>query len=240
MPPFGVSMGLQAPKPASSGPPVPGYTLWLDATYSGNTDSTWVDQSGNGYNATLTSGTAPVLTPNAVNGKAAYLFSGPGTSTLMQTPALPALTAPCGFAVFIVFQCSNTSLQTSVVDANFDLCYSIEYGSSYGPEFWVGGSDYLAGGTTDTSTHCLAMTYDSVSGNRSCYLDGTLLNTTTIAGSSLPSQPRTIGCFHSYSGVTWAGHICAVLEYDSETGPALTNTQITDTSAFLQGEWAFP
>jgi hypothetical protein len=66
-------------------PPVPGYDLWLDANYAGNTDSDWVDQSGNGYDATGGSGWA--IVPDAVNGLSAYQNSDPADYPGMVTPA---------------------------------------------------------------------------------------------------------------------------------------------------------
>jgi hypothetical protein len=69
---------LSAVSPAfADGPATSGLSLWLESNQGLATDgSSWLDQSGNGHDATALPGQNPTVIPNAINGLPAVQFSG--------------------------------------------------------------------------------------------------------------------------------------------------------------------
>jgi hypothetical protein len=218
------------------GPPVSGYTIWLNAPYASNTSTTWHDLSGNGYNVTVAGGTAPVLSVAAINGLAAYTFAGTTTYTLFETGAVPQASA--NFAVFVAFRCTNTALYSGPADANYVYDWSMQYSTTWGPEYWSAGSDYLSSGSTNTGPHVMALTRSSVSGQATAWLDGTALSTYTAnAPYSGLAAPRVIGNF-GYNSQTFNGAVGEFIEYDLST--ALTTAQINSINSYLISKWGAP
>ena len=74
----------------------------------GDAVTAWADQSGNGRDVTSVSGTAPVYSSNAVNGKAAVRFDG--TGNLLASFSENTISTSAGTTVFVVFQTTSTSL----------------------------------------------------------------------------------------------------------------------------------
>ena len=127
---------------------IPGLTLWLDAadqstmTLSGSSVTTWRDKSGNGYNATVTSGAnAPILSGNSIQFRAASsqsldIAQGFGTSLVDTTLILffvgQRVTAS-GFHFFLsgATTDNNRVMQTGFFNDNMSLnIYSTEFNTA--------------------------------------------------------------------------------------------------------------
>ena len=213
-----------------AGLPVAGATVWFDATKSGNTNSTWYDSSGNGHTATVASGTVPTLTPSAINGKSAYLFVS-ANNTRMGTAAFPSNT---NVSVFVAFKLTNTTPYAALIDVSYSANYSMEYSSTYGPEFWWASADYLNYTATDLNTHIMAMTAKSGAGGYVSYLDGIALNTASGGTGSTTSYIRAIGWFSSYgAGNTISGYLGEIVEYPF----VLTTAQFKSVDEYLGTKW---
>ena len=89
----------------------------VTADGSGNV-SQWNDQSGNGNNATITTGTQPTVTSAAINGLPAIHFDG--TSNLLEIPFNPTLVANRDFTFSIVL--SADVADPGVVQGPVSMC----------------------------------------------------------------------------------------------------------------------
>jgi hypothetical protein len=220
--------------------------MWLDGDFASNTNTTWVDRTGNGNSAVATpasgsspplGASAPVLTPAAVNGRQAYAWSAANHS-YMNVPAFAA--GPTGCTVFAVFKSSSAGLigYQASIDAFYSKTYSLEYssGSGFGVEFWWVGVDYLGnfsgGPAVDTNTHVMVMNV-TVGTGWSCAIDGTSLATGLFANAPVNPTIRYIGYFESFSQDTWDGYLCEFLEYDF----ALTPLQQAQNVTGLKAKW---
>ena len=213
-----------------SGPtcvPVAGYSFWVDATYPGNTNATWLDITSPPHNATVPSGAAPVLTPAAINGNAAYLFTS-GSSSRLQTVAFAGNAAT---TVFVAFQLTSTTPYAALIDTAYTSNYTLMYTSSYGAETWFVGADYLDT-SANTSAHILAIRATSGTNNFISYLDGVPHAVTASAGST-SALARSIGWWASYNAVSITGYIGEIVEYPSVLSP----TDFTTVNEYLGTKW---
>jgi len=228
---LGPVLSITPPAAAPVGPPVTGYSLWLDATYASNTNSVWYDQSGGGHNATPTSH-APVLTANAVNGNQCYAVGSTKTGSAYTDLATPSFARVNPVTVFVVFQAITTTTYAGPIDCGYSSQYSIQYSSSYGSEFWFAGTNYLNHDTPNTNTHCLAETMGS--GTIYAYKDGTLLNGagTAATGGSAGNFIRYL-YFQSYNRESMDGYLCEIVEYPF----VLSSGQFTSVEGYLSTKW---
>src|ERR1700722_11818726 len=107
--------------PAPTTPPVAGYSLWLDATYTSNTNSEWKDQSGNNYHAVITNSGGTLELGTGINGLQCYIGTLTGANaSYMATPAYPVGPA---FTAMAVYQLSATAGVTQgrqgLISANY-------------------------------------------------------------------------------------------------------------------------
>lgn len=99
---------------------LPGLALWLDSgagvTYASAKVTSWLDQSGNGNNATVPSGSclAPAQAANSLNGKDTLAFTDPGgvggagAGTCVSIADSASLRFGTGdFAIFVVARYTN-------------------------------------------------------------------------------------------------------------------------------------
>jgi hypothetical protein len=223
--------------PAPVGPPVAGYSLWLDATYTGNTASSWTDQSGYGRNAT-TGGTTPTL-GTGIGGLQCYVWPNGSNSISLVTPSYPGSTA---FSVFAVYQLSSSGLgggRQGLIDATYSdqyiLMTSWGNGSGSGDFGYVVASPFtLQGANLDTNAHVGSIVYPvtSISPEGILYWDGTDWGHAGGATGATSSRVRTIGMWPILmTGLR--GSIGEVIEYPF----ALTPTQYTLVDRYLGTKW---
>lgn len=225
MTPFGIGPGLiRLQAPLISTPTVSGYSLWLDATYSGNTNSTWVDQSGNNYNTTVLSGSDPVLTAGNIGGKTAYVFST-AASTAMATPSYS--TGVSDITAVAVFRSDDlTSLGSSPLDANYSTGpYAFAYGTNIGVYFWREGS-HTPNQTPDNNPHIMMIV---VSGTTvTGYIDNVSVGSFTAA-TLIASLRRYVGYYQVYTH-SLTGAVGEVVEWPFALTDAQRNSEYTRLS----------
>jgi hypothetical protein len=226
---------------SSAGPPVPGYDLWLDATYGGNTATTWKDLSGNGYDATATGTGTMQLLANECGGKTCYRFSstgGGGDQPYMITPSYPVST----FVVFAVYRFINPGASMFLPGAVGTTGGLSEYAWSFAyappgtthPWCYVGNQICYASGSPpilDDGVHVGALGVLTTTGYEA-WIDGVVAATSYYYGPSPTSTQRTIG-FSGFAGNVMYGDIAEVIEYPT----ALTPAQFALVDEYLGAKW---
>jgi hypothetical protein len=227
-------------KTAAATPPIVGYSLWLNAPYSGNNNTTWVDQSGNGRNATITnSGATWALTSSGINGLPSYMGVNGSNGSYARTAAYTVGPAVTVFVAYQLFSGGATTNRGGLVDATYSSGYAVmtSFGGSgdhgvYG--YIAGNAPGLISGTQDTNPHVAAVVYPdpSVTNQVTWYLDGTVFITNSSATAPSGSTTRQIGNW-AVLGNTIQGMIGEVIEYPF----AMTSVQMSATNAYLVAKW---
>ena len=227
--------------PAPPGPPVPGYSLWLDATYASNTNATWFDQSGNGYDASITdAGGTFALTSSGINGLASYQGSDGSNSSFAATPTYatgPALTA---LAVYQLSAAGTMNGRQGLVSAGYATDYilmtSFGRGTGSGTFGYVHASPAgLVGANLDTAAHVASVVYPdpSVVNQASWYQDGALWTTSSATPPAVGSQVRYVGNWEGILNVCINGFIGEIIEYPF----ALSNAELASVTSYLGAKW---
>jgi len=107
-------VALRQSSGSGSSPPQTGLLLWLradaDVTSSGGLVSRWLDQSGNGFVASMTvAARQPSLVGGALNGLPVIRFSG------AQSLGLSPFVSPTRFTVLVVGKNSKTADTFSMI-----------------------------------------------------------------------------------------------------------------------------
>jgi hypothetical protein len=235
-PPFGLGLGLVHPF-ASLAPPPPlaGYSLWLDATYGGNTSSSWVDQSAGAHTATPAgAGAAAVLVPGAVNGRAAYQFTSGGA--YLATPSYAGSTSVTAIAAFQAI--ATTSSRGGVIDADESNNYAMIYGTAEGSE-WFGSATHVfaLSSVVYGSVSIQAGVYDptnSFSGNGvvGWYNNASFGVPLPATARSAVATVRTIGRW-TLVAQTINAYLCEIVEWPF----TLTIPQLTNEYNRLAAKW---
>jgi hypothetical protein len=212
--------------------PVAGLHLWLrsDAgvTLNGSQISRWVDQSGNGRNAAMsTVPRQPTYVAGALNGKPMMRFFG------QQSMGLELTASPTTFTVFVMGKNSRT-------DNSFSMILGPAGNLPNNQLRWEDGSQALFVGLDinmpiirspigDTRTyHALSARYDGAT--MTVYRDG---NVTSSHGFST-TGPWTIASVGSYySGTFMVGDLGEVIIYDR----ALTESERLSVNGYLRSKY---
>jgi hypothetical protein len=231
--------------PANPGPPVTGYALWLDATNPANTNTTWIDKSGNGNNATASGLVAdqPTLVANAIGGLTAYSFPGtssePGSAP-MATVNFATTSSFTVFGVATILSTANTF--SGIINNAYPNYYDLSASQSLGP-FWSvqahGLNNNGLGTATGTGTPYVYCGCYSLATSTLTFYINNVLNTVgsntptyTFSGTTNPS-PRTIGASGVVGSELLIGYIGEIIEYQT----ALTPTQISNVNTYLMTKW---
>jgi len=214
--------------------PSSGLHLWLRAdagvTQSGGLVSSWLDQSSNGRNATMTvTRRQPALISVALNGQPVLRFNG------AQSMYLSSVSQPTLFSVFIVGKNSLTSESYSMILG--------PGGNSPNDQLrWDNGSRALFvtqdAGTVITSAigntrvyHALSASYDG--STMTFYRDGNVTSSSSFSTTS----PWTIASVGSwYSTYFMTGDLAEVIIYDR----ALSQTERATVNSYLRTKYGLP
>jgi hypothetical protein len=221
----------KAPAPA----PAPTPILWLSGdsgvTTSNGRVSSWQDKSGKGNNASMTTASRqPYFVNSALNGTPVVRFQG------AQSLVLTNLLKPSKFSVFVVGK--NNKLSES-----FSMILGPANVSANNQLRWENGSQALFVGTGNNLPvavssigntrvyHALSATYDGSS--MKVYRDGNPTSTHSFTTSG-PWDLYQIGAY--YSSYFMDGDVAEIVFYDR----ALTESERTNTNAYLKGKYALP
>jgi hypothetical protein len=224
-------------------PPVPGYDLWLDGTFSGNTATTWYDRSGNGYNATATShgGGSMQLLPTDCYGRQCYRFSSTGGNG-DQPYMVTAASWPLGsFTLFLVFRLTNPSASlnrpggfaTATDCTNLSVEPIYDNVTNAWPTGYVNHTSYgQPGSPLNNNMHIAAIAkagdtyYDP-------WLDGVWVGTRSTGAPPSTTDSRTIGYTSNCGTEVMYGDMAEVIEYPFD----LTLQQYKTVDEYLGVKW---
>jgi hypothetical protein len=237
---------LAALSPASAdGPATSGLSLWLESNQGLAADgSSWLDQSGNGHDATALPGQNPTVIPNAINGLPAVQFGGgqalsiagqviTGQEFTIFAVATDATTSAAGFRE--IFSNWDTSNQTSSVflgTTGFPV--AVRFTDDIG-----GANDpiHTQTGVGEISNAGSPFVLTAVSGSTDAFLN---LDGSPFYDNGAPLSTRDVsstGYFLGRQGSSnfeyWNGTIEELLVYNG----ALTSSEITQTEDYLLSKY---
>lgn len=215
--------------------PTSGMHLWLrtDAgvTLSGNTVTRWIDQSGNGRSAGMTTAARqPSFIPGVLNNQPVLRFSG------AQSMLLDAASAPTQYTVFVVGKNNRT-------DEGFSMILGPAGSNPNSQLRWENGNQSMIVGlgnnlpvTNSTigntrTYHALAVRYDGTT--LSTYRDG-ILRTSNGHSTSGPWRINQIGAY--YDSFFMTGDLAEVLIYTR----ALTEAERQSVGVYFRAKYALP
>ena len=229
---LGCVAAIAATGTAVAAPP-PGSKLWLradvDVTVSTGLVSNWLDQSGNGNHAWMTTvSRRPTLVNGALNGLPVVRFNG-AQSLIMTTPV-----SPTNFSIFVVGK-------NSVPTETFSMILGPGGNNPNNQLRWENGSSILTVGTGNgmpatTTTigntrthHVLGLRYNG--STMEVYRNGAWMGNRsfTTTGPWVLSQ---IGAW--YSSYFMQGEVAEILIYNS----ALSNTDFNNATNYLRNKYA--
>jgi Concanavalin A-like lectin/glucanases superfamily len=220
---------------ASAAIPAAGLHLWLrsDAgvTLSGSQISRWVDQSGNGRNAAMsTAPRQPTYVAGALNGKPMVRFFG------QQSMGLEITASPTTFTVFVMGRNSRT-------DNSFSMILGPGGNSPNNQLRWENGSQALFVGTGNnmpiiTSSigdtrayHALSARYDGAT--MTVYRDGNATSSHAFSTSG-PWILASVGSY--YSSNFMVGDLGEVIIYNR----VLTESERLSVNGYLRSKYGLP
>jgi hypothetical protein len=217
--------------------PATGAHLWLRAdagvSLAGSTQAVaqWIDQSGNGRNASMTNpARRPQLVAGALNGLPVIRFAG-AQSMYLDTFATPTL-----FTVFVVGKNSMSGESFSMIlgpggnSPNNQLRWE-----NSSQTLFVGTGNNLPVVTSSTGNtrvyHSLSARYDG--GVMTVYRDGNITSSSAFSTTG-PWTLASIGSW--YSSEFLVGDLAEVLIYDR----AMSETERVSVNAYLRGKYNLP
>jgi hypothetical protein len=237
---------LSAVSPAfADGPATSGLSLWLESNQGLATDgSSWLDQSGNGHDATALPGQNPTVIPNAINGLPAVQFSGgqalsiagqviTGQDFTIFAVAQDATTSPAGFReIFSNWDPSNQTTSVFLGTTGFPVAvrFTDDIGGANDPIHNQTGV-----GVIPNAGNPFVLT--AVSGSTDAFLN---LDGSPFYDNGAPLSQRDVsstGYFIGEQGSSpfeyWNGTIEELLVYNGD----LTPSQITQTQDYLLAKY---
>jgi hypothetical protein len=237
---------LSAVSPAfADGPATSGLSLWLESNQGLATDgSSWLDQSGNGHDATALPGQNPTVIPNAINGLPAVQFSGgqalsiagqviTGQDFTIFAVAQDATTSPAGFReIFSNWDPSNQTTSVFLGTTGFPVAvrFTDDIGGANDPIHNQTGV-----GVIPNAGNPFVLT--AVSGSTDAFLN---LDGSPFYDNGAPLSQRDVsstGYFIGEQGSSpfeyWDGTIEELLVYNGD----LTPSQITQTQDYLLAKY---
>lgn len=215
--------------------PTAGLHLWLRAdagvTQSGGRISSWIDQSGNGRNASMaTPSRQPFYIPGALNGTPVVRFTG------AESMYLDVFAQPSRFSVFIVGKNNKTS-------ESFSMILGPGGNAPNNQLRWENGSQALFVGTGNnfpvtTSSigntrvyHALSALYNG--STMIVYRDGNAMSSRGLVTSG-PWILASVGSY--YSQEFMQGDLAEVVIYDR----ALSEGERASVNTYLRGKYGLP
>jgi hypothetical protein len=200
--------------------------------------SQWNDLSGQGNNASGTSGSEPTFVPCAQNFLSAVKFNG--SSQFLAFPSL-STTSFTGLTMFVVLQPSAVTGGARIIDfgdgaSGNDLLLQVSSSGSYG-QFWTysgtSGTDAQSAGTLTASQAELLEAVQS--GNSATFYVNGAAGTTNSSMNSLPSTTLTSNFLAQASsgGNYFPGTIAEVLAYSA----ALSASQRVAVESYLMQKY---
>lgn len=219
----------------SSTPPSTGLLLWLRAdagvTSSGGLVSRWLDQSGNGFVASMSVvARQPSFVGGALNGLPVLRFSG------AQSLGLSPFVSPTRFTVLVVGKNSNTA-------ETFSMILGPGGNAPNNQLRWENGSQALFVGTGNNlpvitsnvgntrAYHTLSATYDGSTMN--VYYNGAARSSSNFTTTG-PWTLAQIGAW--YSTYFMNGDVAEILMYDH----ALSAADLSAATAYLRSKYNLP
>jgi hypothetical protein len=219
-----------------------GCVLWLRGdlgiTPNGSAVSGWADQSGNGNNASQSTGTAqPTYKTGVMNGAPALY--GDGAHFWMQTSAFtlganatlfaaaqPAVTPQDGYARLLEHQYDETYLMgTDTTGTQYKLIVndgSSPFGTAQGGTVTVGANTIVSG------------LYSSSAGTGGVYVNGVLVGSGTFTAPSSTSLQMAIMQAYNNSGAHfWEGYFGEAIVYNR----ALATSELARVHRYLTGRY---
>ncbi len=207
--------------------------VWLradvDVVVSSTSVSNWLDQSGNGNNAWMTTASRrPTLVNGAINGLPLIRFGG-AQSLILTTPV-----SHNQFTYFIVGKNSKPT-------ETFSMIFGPSGSLPNNQLRWENGTQTLAVGTGNAMpslvssigntriNHLLTVRYNG--STFSVYRNGSLISNFGLT----TSGPWTLGQIGAwYSSYFMTGDVAEIVMYDR----ALTSTELNTTTSYLMGKYA--
>jgi hypothetical protein len=231
--------------------PVPGASLWLEADQGLAADgSTWMDQSGNGNNATALPGGAPTVVPGVFNGLPAVQFTGGQamsfanqiitsqqfTIVALVTDATTPSSANLGFReIFSSWDPTNetTSVFLGTTSVNpVAVRFTDDIGGATDPN----GHVQTGVGAVPNPSSLFVLSGVSASTDAQVYLNSGLFYDQGVA---LTGRDLTTGYYLGEQGSSpfefWNGDIEELLVYNT----ALTPLQIAQDDTYLMQKYGF-
>lgn len=238
--------GAAAMSPAfAGGPATSGLSLWLESNQGLAGDgSSWLDQSGNGHDATALPGQNPTVIPSAINGLPAVQFSGgqamsiagqviSGQEFTIFAVATDATTSPAGFReIFSNWDPSNETSSVFLGTTGFPVAvrFTDDIGGANDP-------NHNQTGVGEISNAGSPFVLTAVSGSTDAFLN---LDGSPFYDNGAPLSIRdvsTTGYFLGLQGTSnaeyWNGTIDELLVYNG----ALTPTEIAQTQDYLLSKY---
>lgn len=215
-------------------PPVVGYFMWYDATQiTGLSDGaalvSWPDESGNGRNLTVITGTPTYYsstTAKLIHGHPVVYFNGDGSAEQTGT-----LTLSQPFTIFVIMRMDTSNAMAPWGQGSGTIDFFSSGGVGAQLRLFAGAT--LAGGAADTAVHVIT---SQVNGASSLVReDGTVIMGPGTAGTNTITTPFLVGAAATGTGVlNFQGPIGELLFYPS----ALTTSQMASVEAYLAAKWA--
>ena len=229
---------------------IPGLQLWLDANdpsgngsvpTNGSIVATWVDKSGNGYNA-VGAGSPPVITnsQNSLPGIRVANTSADNPARVYYSSPIPAGTLINGLSVFMVYKSvnsvrSNTLFSRSFVGSGFANPIEIQ------DTFILIGPNGAIHYTTDlynTNTSMLFLNVNQINSTVTRFTNGTSISVPLRGVGSPPWTASDLGTFFYLGSRANLGTAVDAIYYEVLVfNTNLTNSQRQQVEGYLGWKW---
>ncbi len=234
------------------GQPVPGYSLWLDASdsatvsLSGSNVTAWLDKSNNGHNFTASSGKEPLYVTNLQNSKPGIKFF-PSSSIKFLTNTSLGNWSESLFTVFFVFNSTNTGGNYPALLGRNSLGALQIGGNNAGPSklsISKIGTATQDSSLSYTGNNADVAVYKATAASTSSvtvqtYKNGTAASATITQGSlTSTGNKNSIGASNEGAGDYMASdaYLCEIILYSS----SLSDTDRNLVETYLKTKWATP
>lgn len=218
--------------------------LWLNPDKGANSNSTWTDQSGNGYN--FSGGTGATLNTTDINGYNSYSFNG---STNYFEKSYEATLNPTEFSVFTANNVSSNTNYKAVVSNRDDpsgtptrgfILYAVPTSNNW--SFWT-GRDASVWETTGTTTSTAAswasqnLLYRNVTNGKKLYINNSLNATNSHSITVNNSRPFRVGAGRNETTPDYyfSGKMGEIIMFDK----SVNNAQRIIINNYLSAKYGF-
>jgi hypothetical protein len=217
---------------------ISGCVLWLKAdtgvqTGGGGAVTNWVDQSGQGNDASQGTGSAqPALVNNILGGMPALDFDG---GDVLNMPDGTVPTGNSSYSVFAVVRADSMGAYGYLGSGNYGSGSQVSAfrfdGGSYVNHYWWSNDLATPGNSVKAGNwYLIAHTYDNTVG-RVAYINGLWMSSNANTSHNNGSANNTIG--KSYNTEYWRGEIAEIIIYSE----ALTSVDLDRVGAYLEQKY---